>query len=292
VQLEFDTELLSLNLTGGPFPLPLASDPANALGDSIDGYGFVNSQVSITLSSQRPLPGPRSLGHVFATNSIGEAGPVPRGGQMFPPIDPAAHNGEPFRVNSFFDVFFDITVVDVDPRPGRDFIGGLPAVQIPDNGPANMQTSYPAIFDANAPNFGLIPPPEVDPYIGHFLIEIPLGVDINGNGENDKIKFTLATHSVGDQNRTFIILPDGTTLDSFDSAAFLEGAIVDQSADPPFTIGSLDPDTGLPTEAFSGPTTASSRLLNPIVPEPSSAALLGLAAAGMAWMVRARKGQK
>ena len=35
--------------------------------------------------------------------------------------------------------------------------------------------------------------------------------------ENDKIKFTLATHSVGDENRTFIVLPDGTTIDEFDS---------------------------------------------------------------------------
>ena len=32
VQLEFDTELLSLSLTGGPFEIPLASDPGNALG--------------------------------------------------------------------------------------------------------------------------------------------------------------------------------------------------------------------------------------------------------------------
>ena len=35
--LEFETELTSLSLTGGPFPMPLAGDPGNSLGDSIDG---------------------------------------------------------------------------------------------------------------------------------------------------------------------------------------------------------------------------------------------------------------
>jgi hypothetical protein len=135
-----------------------------------------------------------------------------------------------------------------------------------------MQNSYTAIFDQNAPNFGLIPPPEEAPYIGHFNIEIPLGGDINGNGENDKIKFTLATHSVGDENRSFIILPDGTVLDTFDSTAFLEGAVVDESTDPPFSI------------RLTGPTTASSTLLNPpqTVPEVgSTAGLLVLGILGL-----------
>jgi hypothetical protein len=138
-----------------------------------------------------------------------------------------------------------------------------------------MDSFYTRVFDKDAPNYGLIPPPEVSPYIGHFSIEIPLGGDINGNGENDKIKFTLATHSVGDENRTFIVLPDGTVVDEFDSAAFLEGSVVDESTDPPFTIGSLDPNTGLPDpNVFGGPTTGSSRLVNPVIPEPKDWALL------------------
>jgi hypothetical protein len=37
VQIQFDTELTSLDLRGGPFPIPLASDPGNLLGDSIGG---------------------------------------------------------------------------------------------------------------------------------------------------------------------------------------------------------------------------------------------------------------
>ena len=67
VELVFDTELTSLTLTGGPFLMPLASDPGNAIGDSIDGYGFVNSEVTLTLSSQRLVsPGPASLGEAHA----------------------------------------------------------------------------------------------------------------------------------------------------------------------------------------------------------------------------------
>ncbi len=122
----------------------------------------------------------------------------------------------------------------------------------------------------------MIPPPEVSPYIGHFNIEIPLGGDINANGENDKIKFTIASHSAGDMNRTFTQLPDGTVLDEFDSAAFLEGAIVDESTDPPFTLGSgssFSPAFSGPG-ALTGPTTASSSLLNPTA-TPGGCAIAG-----------------
>ena len=127
---------------------------------------------------------------------------------------------------------------------------------------------------------------EANTPFGHFQIEIPLGGDINGNGEDDIIKFTLATHAVGDENRTFIELPDGTTIDEFDSAALLEGAVVDESTDPPFMIGARLPN-GLPDPmAFGGPTTATSTLLNPTaqpIPEPLSATLcgMGLAAAAL-----------
>lgn len=281
--LSFDTELTSLDLTGGPFPFPLASDPTNALGDSVEGYGFVDSFVSLTLSSQRTAdPGPSSLGEAFASleqPSSPEAEPIFDGPGDLPTIDPNEMDGKFFSVNSFFNVFFDITVTDVDDRPGRNFNPTEPAVstgtsvQLQDNGPARMQSSYQAVFDKDAPNFGLIPPPETDPYIGHFNIEIPLGVDINGNGENDKIKFSLATHSVGTENRQFITLSDGTIIDEFDSAAFLEGAVVDESTDPPFTIGVRLPN-GLPDpNAFGGPTSATSQLQNPIIPEPASAML-------------------
>ncbi len=123
-----------------------------------------------------------------------------------------------------------------------------------------------AIFDKDATNFGLLPPPEVSPYIGFFTVEVPLGVDINGNDKNDKIKFTLGTLTALDGNRTWITLPSGEVIWSFDSAGYLTGAVVDMSTDPPFTIGQLDPNTGLPDpNVFGGPTTASSQLQNPVV---------------------------
>lgn len=272
VLIEFDTELLSLNLAGGPFLMPLASDPGNALGDSVDGYGFVNSNVLLTLSSQRPAsPGPRSLGTAIALNRDAGTAAFPQqvGTQ---PIDPNALDGQQFFVRSFFDVFFDITLTDVDLRPGRDYATGTPTISLTNVGPASMQSNYSVLFDKDAPNFGLIPPPEAAPYLGHFDIRIDLP-DINGNGTPDRLKFTLATHAVDDTGRTFITLPDGTVIDAFDSTASLAGAIQDQTSDPPFTIGML-----------TGPTTASSTLVNPLVgeiPEPSTLLLGAFGALGM-----------
>jgi hypothetical protein len=263
----FDTELTSLTLTGGPFPMPLASDPGNALGDSQSGYGFVNSLVTITLSSQRGVsPGPPSLGEACAI----PGGPDPAGGrcvpQQAPPfiVNPPDLDGRTFQVNSFFDVFYDITVTDVDPRPGRDYPSQPNGASLTflDNGPANMQDNYSAVFQQNVPNYNLIPPPEVSPYIGHFAIEIPIGGDINGNGENDKIKFQLAVHEAADTNRTFVTLPNGTVIDQFDSAAFLQGAVVDLSTDPPFEIGAQEGDGSPDPDAFGGPCTARSRMRN------------------------------
>jgi len=267
VQLEFDTELTELNLSSpSPVPMPLASDPGNLLGDSISGYGWVDSQVLVTLSSQRLIsPGPPSLGFACAS----EGGPglacFPSGSP--PPINPTALDGQNFQVDSFFDIWYDITVTDVDPRPGRDFAGQADGASITlqdltGSTDRDMQVSYPAVFDKDHPNYGMLPPTDSFPYIGHFDIEIPLGGDINGNGENDKIKFTLAAHQVDGVNATFIILPDGTVVDMMDSIADLDGLIVDESSDPPFHID------------LSGPTVAESKLLNGIVPEPTGLALL------------------
>jgi hypothetical protein len=58
-------------------------------------------------------------------------------------------------------------------------------------------------------------------------------------------------------------LPDGTVIDTFDSTASLEGAVVDITSDPPFGPFEL-----------TGPTTAQSQLQNPTVPEPAAIVLL------------------
>lgn len=267
--IQFDTELVSLNLTGGPIPIPLATDPDNDLGDSEMGYGFVDSQVELTLSSQREPAGRPSTGSACAGPGApdGRLPCEPRiGCQVVDPIVPEDFEGQGFNVASSFEVFFDITVTDVDPRPGRDYAGQADGASftLQDNGPGFLTSLGFAIFMTGAPSFGLLPPPEAAPYMGHFLVEIPLGVDVNGNGENDKIKFTLATHSVGGMNRQFIVLPDGTILDEFDSAAFLDGALVDESTDPPFQIGRLLPSSLPDPAVFGGPASATASVANPL----------------------------
>lgn len=269
VTLQFDTELTELNLsTPSPVPLPLASDPGNLLGDSTSGYGWVDSQVTVTLSSQRTTsPGPPSLGSACAGEGSDPTGQACIPSSSAEPINPDELDGQPFQVDSFFDVFFDITVTDVDPRTGRDYAGMPDGASIvlqdqSDTGDRDMQSSYPATFEKDHPNYGMLPPTDSFPYIGHFNIEIPLGGDINGNGEDDKIKFTLAAHQVDGENATFIILPDGTVVDNMDSIADLDGAIVDVSDDPPFSIH------------MEGGTVAHSKLLNAVVPEPSALVLL------------------
>ncbi|MHC4995252.1 MAG: hypothetical protein ACYTGQ_09395 [Planctomycetota bacterium] len=277
----FDLELTELNLAGGPYPMPLASDPANQNGDSIDGYGFVDSNVRITLSSQRaPNAGPHTVGLAHATNYLNQQFIVSPNAA---PINPAVLDGQTFFVDSFFDVFFDITVTDVDTRAGRDYAGQPDGASLvfSDNGPAQILSNYTVVFDKDAPNFGLIPPPEASFFTGFIGIEIPLGGDINGNSENDKIKFELGTVTFGDGNRGFTELPDGSVLSNIDMAAYYKGAVVDESTDPPFTLGStVGVGTNAPSfsgpGALSGPTTATSTLQNPIVPEPGAGVLLTL----------------
>jgi len=282
VVIEFETELTSMQLSGGPFPIPLASDPNNLLGDSVDGYGFVDSAVILTLSSQRaPNPGQASLGGIIAFQPPQSAPPAnaqPAAPAVPATIDPDALHGENFRVDSFFDVFFDITVTDVDARPGRDFAGQPDgaSLMLLDNGEARISSNYFAIFDKNAHNFGLFPPPEADPLNGFVDLEIPLGGDINGNGENDKVKITFVSLSVGDSSRNLIPLPDGAVLNEFDAASYIDGLVVDESTDPPFRIGAELP-SGLPDpSAFGGPTTATSELQNPILPEPATLSVLAI----------------
>lgn len=275
--IRYDVTWTTLDLAGGPFPMPLAFDPTNALGDSIEGFGFVDSTVIVTLSSQRPgTPGPPSLGEVCATDMPPPKSPGEikgKGGVVgcldpLPTVDPDLLDGSPFMVDSFFDVFFDITFTDVDARPGRDY-AGMPdgaSLVFQDNGPLQASVNYPASFSATADMWGLAPPAEASPYFVPALIEIPLGGDINGNGEFDKIKITLWTSSIGDVGRVF--LPGaGNSIDVvFTSGLVVEGVVVDESTDPPFTLGFYSAPGQPDLTSFGGPGTWNALLANGVVP--------------------------
>ena len=268
----FQTEILSMNLSGGPFPMPLAQDPGNLLGDSINGYGFVDTQVTITGSSQRTInPGPQSLGQACA-----------QGCPPNPPIDPSALHGPPFFVSSFFDVHFDLELTDVDARPGRDFVGQPDGATLifQDVAMLNTQTFANHTFDQNEESFDLLMPLESDLYIG-FPADIPLGTDVNGNSVNDKLSFTLATYNAQNSNRLDTTLITNLLWHhEYDAAARFEGQVeaVTGGGGTPFAIGALLPNGQPDPNAFGGRDLVESRLVNPLIPEPSTGLLMTLAA--------------
>lgn len=236
-----NTELTSFNLNGeGALPLGFSGNP----NDANNGYQFVNSSIQIKESATQA-----STGQAYLTSYTSGGAP---------------QNNDTIFVNSFFDVFFDITVTDIDPV--NNFIGNMSSFNVSALGPAHMQLGggeVPAtcIADTSQPNYGCLPPVG-DAYIGHFNVVIPAGVDINGNGEPDIIKFTLATHNVGDVSETWI--ENLQAFDTFNTTMNLDGGVMDQISDPPFSI------------TLTGPTTGRQQILVPAVPEPGVFGMLGL----------------
>lgn len=183
----FETELLSMSLMGSG-QLPLGT-----------GYELVNSEIKINES-----PTIQSKGTAFiSTGRNFPAGITATGGGIIG--DPSTvMQGDPLFVDSFFNVFFDVTVTDIDPN--TNFGGGLPSMLMATGlGPANMSfvpkrdpmTEQPipnCTADLSRPNFGCLPPPAGEVYLGHFDVVLTLP-DLNGNTIPERIKFTLQAHS-------------------------------------------------------------------------------------------------
>ena len=233
-------ELVQMHLvSASPIPIPLATDPGNSLGDSIDGYGFVNSLIEIKLSSLRSSPGPQSLGSM----QLKLVDPTPHPGPN------EVNSGDTFQVDSFFDIFYDITITDDDIRSGRYFAGQSDGgrITLQDIGPVRMSANYECVADVSLPVMGCLPQLASEQYFGNLPLSIPLGVDVNANGPNDKIKindqnlglgsFAGSEFVAGDYKVSFESFnPPGPFNDNLHSFFDIrDAAVSDQSADPPFS---------------------------------------------------------
>ncbi|BCG64518.1 MAG: hypothetical protein methR_P2302 [Methyloprofundus sp.] len=248
---QIPTQLLSFGPNGinADIYLPLTSGATTSSADGInsplatlDNYGWVKSNVAITLSTATPSTGYATLGKRFGNCGSGLAGAVGQGYDVC--------------VDSLFDVFFDVTITDIDPT--TNFFDSPTLVTLPvlSDGPIPMEFHGICSADLSQANLGCLPPSGF-PYVGHFKIDTPLGLDINGNNLNDFLHFTFGAHNVGGVTDTFI--NDNSVNDTFNSTIVGTGAVDDAATDPEFSF------------TLSGPVTASQEIVYAAqnVPEPS-----------------------
>ncbi len=215
------TEIESLYLTGVPVNMPLGQ-----------GYNPVQSLIVIQESLSKASQGMSLISRVPGSTTD-------------------------FYVTSFFDIFLDMSLTDVDSV--NDFFGRPDGSSIQFSTKAKLKSEYTTSLNANQSLFSLFPPPEQASLSGKLCpSKIDLGEDLNADGKKDFIKFdTFSISMIG--SPIFEILPDGSVVLNFNLGGSLTGNV-----NPPFTIGPL-----------YGPTTASAELIGgPAVPLPGSFGLL------------------
>jgi hypothetical protein len=257
----------------GTGSVPLASDPGNALGDSINGYGYVNATATISASSTLNSAGTTTIDFDLTTLNV--------------------------HVSSAFSLNLDLTLVDADDRLGRDFATGSPISLSPVR-PLEIAVDGNADVLALLAAFAALPPTPTDAEVlaaiigaatvTHSVVDAKyaLGVDVNGNGTDDVLTLrtgdldpTLLSLDVTDGDLEALIdaITSGTLTAPIEIEAGVSvtglslsftGDVFDQTADPPFTLN------------FTGVTLASTQL-NGGLPEPSS--LLLLLAAGLSLLM-------
>jgi len=258
----------------GTGSVPLASDPGNALGDSINGYGYVNATATISASSTKSSAGTTTIDFDLTALTV--------------------------HVSSVFSLNLDVTLVDADDRPGRDFATGSPKLLTP-------MTPLEIGVDGDVDLLSLLaalPPTATDAEIlgaiigaatvSHSVVDAKyaLGVDVNQNGAFDVLTLrtadldpTLLSLDVTDGDLEALIdaITSGTLTTPIEIEAGVSvtglsltftGDVFDVTSDPPFTL------------SFSGVTLASTDL-NGNLPEPSSLWLL--LAAGLSLLAVGRR---
>jgi len=267
--MNIDTEIVAMNLSGTGL-IPLASDPTNALGDSIEGYGFVDTQFT-TNESATETSTVTSTVAITTTDFLN------------------------FTVvtSSELALYLDMSFEDIDARPSRDFAAGLaspfsvpadPLNPISASLSSELLISFPETM-ANITITDLGTVLTADPYA------IPLGVDVNGNAELDVMKLTadgldftmtdvLFTEvDISDDDLLIfagggdVVVDVNGSLDITSTLVGFSGEVMDAISDPPFTLNA------------SGSTSTASVA----VPEPSTALLLAMSLfAGLAYRARRR----
>jgi len=259
----------------GTGSVPLASDPGNSLGDSIDGYGYVDATATISASPTLSSAGKTTIDFDLTTFSV--------------------------HVSSVFSLNLNVTLVDADTRLGRDFATGSPSVLTPMK-PLEIKVDGDVDLLSLLAALAALPPAATDAEIlgaiigaatvSHSVVDAKyaLGVDVNQNGALDVLTLrtmdldpTLLSLDVtdGDLDALLDAIAGGTLTSPIEieagvsvsglSLAFT-GDVHDVSTDPPFTLNFID-------VSFGSAATA--------VPEPSS--LLLLLAAGLSLLALGRR---